>query len=141
MLTRMCCQSEDYTECLRVCKYDIIMQNWFTYQHARIDLTNKTSTQLFTCFELKLSFDLFYYDDYYGMLSKKTAVMAPCSCGSKFVLVALWRTKCNRLLIHAIFYDRDSKKCILVKKQVGWRQIILQRCVGGLTFDFKDLAK
>ena len=60
------------------------MQNWYTYQHAKMSLNNKASTQYFTCLELAPSKQnvSIVQADKFEAASSSLHVMQPRKCAA-----------------------------------------------------------
>ena len=84
--------------------------------------TESVQTKLFCCVEMTVPL-LYWYTPYHGILTSKMHFICPVGLTNGLVLVALWRTRCNDPINHAIFYDPVKDECYM-KKQ-GWNQIFI----------------
>jgi hypothetical protein len=84
-----------------------------SYQAAH-DTTETGRTKYFYCLELVVSL-LYWYNAFHAILTEKMQLICPCYLTDGMILVALWRTRCNSPVTHAILFATKTGLCFLCK--------------------------
>lgn len=84
-----------------------------SYQAAH-DVSDTGRTKFFYCLELVVPL-LYWYNAFHGIMTDKVQLICPCYLESGLILVALWRTRCNSPVIHAIMLNVTSGFCFMSK--------------------------
>jgi hypothetical protein len=110
-----------------------------TYNHLQylghFDAMNLSRTKYFNCLELVVPL-LYWYTAYHAMLNDTKAVICPCELSNGLILVALWLTRCNKPVVHAITYNRETNTCEMIKK--GWLSFLQEPSLLDLTEGLLD---
>ena len=84
-----------------------------TYQAAH-DANETGRTKYFYCLELVVPL-LYWYNPFHGILTDQKHILCPCYLDNGMILVALWRTRCNSPVMHAILFDEKNESCSMCK--------------------------
>jgi len=94
-----------------------------SYQAAH-DTTETGRTKYFYCLELVVSL-LYWYNAFHAILTEKMQLICKCYLTDGMILVALWRTRCNSPVTHAILFA-TKRDCVFCAKQQEPSLLLIQ---------------
>lgn len=95
--------------------------NGMSYKYVKA-ATESVATKLFVCIELVVPM-LYWYNPFHGFLTSKKTFICPMGLSNGHVLVAMWRTRCNRPTFHAVLYDPSDDTCYLITTMSEWMKL------------------
>ena len=84
--------------------------------------TESVATKLFVCIEFVKPM-LYWYNQFHGYLTSKKTFICPIGLSNGHVLVAMWRTRCNKLTIHGVMYNPSDDTCYMITTMSEWMKL------------------